>query len=66
MFFSIAIKGKCENKVSYISLLQYDDTYHNLKKIIKYVKNKDIILSKGDVILFVILKDFKYFFFFER
>lgn len=47
----------CKSKITFIGLLQYDGTYHNLKKIIKEVKTSHVIITKGDVVSFMKLKE---------
>lgn len=47
----------CKSKITFIGLLQYDGTYHNLKRIIKEVKTSHVIITKGDVVSFMKLKE---------
>ncbi|ELQ75111.1 Translation initiation factor 2B, gamma subunit (eIF-2Bgamma/GCD1) [Trachipleistophora hominis] len=53
----IVAESMCKSKITFIGLLHYDGTYHNLKKIIKDIKTTHIIITKGDIISFVKLKE---------
>lgn len=57
MVHNIIQESNLKTKTTFIELLQYDGTYHNLKEIIKGVKTTNVLITKGDIISFIKLKE---------